>query len=92
MFNKLGIAKAAFAACLAGLIVPAHAEDPSWDAVVSAAKKEGKVVLYTATDRQPRLAKTAIQSRDSRRSTASRSQVARPAPDLGNHASASAPN
>jgi iron(III) transport system substrate-binding protein len=32
-------------ACLAGLLVPAHAED-SWDAVVDAAKKEGKVVIY----------------------------------------------
>ena len=49
MLNKLGVAKAAFVACLAGLIVPAHAEDPSWDAVVSAAKKEGKVVVYNMT-------------------------------------------
>jgi iron(III) transport system substrate-binding protein len=32
-------------ACLACLSLPAHAED-SWDAVVDAAKKEGKVVVY----------------------------------------------
>src|ERR1700761_8514766 len=32
-------------ACLAGLVVPARGED-SWDAVVAAAKKEGKVVVY----------------------------------------------
>jgi ABC-type Fe3+ transport system substrate-binding protein len=32
-------------ACLASLAVPAQAED-SWDAVVDAAKKEGKVVVY----------------------------------------------
>ena len=49
MFNKLVMAKVAFVACLAGLIVPAHAEDASWDAVVSAAKKEGKVVVYNMT-------------------------------------------
>lgn len=49
MLSKLGIARAALVACLAGLIVPAHAEDPSWDAVVSAAKKEGKVVVYNMT-------------------------------------------
>ncbi|WP_291703744.1 ABC transporter substrate-binding protein [Bradyrhizobium sp.] len=36
---------AAVLAGLAGLIVPAHAED-NWDAVVDAAKKEGKVVVY----------------------------------------------
>jgi ABC-type Fe3+ transport system substrate-binding protein len=46
VLSKLGVAKAALVACLAGLIVPAHANDPSWDAVVSAAKKEGKVVVY----------------------------------------------
>lgn len=49
MLNKLGLAKAAFVACLAGLVVPAHADDPSWDAVVAAAKKEGKVVVYNMT-------------------------------------------
>lgn len=49
MLSKLGVARAALVACLAGLIVPAHAEDPSWDAVVSAAKKEGKVVVYNMT-------------------------------------------
>jgi spermidine/putrescine-binding protein len=32
-------------ACLAGFVVPAQAED-SWDAVVDAAKKEGKIVVY----------------------------------------------
>jgi len=37
--------KVAAVACLAGLIVPAYAEE-SWDAVVDAAKKEGKVVVY----------------------------------------------
>jgi iron(III) transport system substrate-binding protein len=31
--------------CLTGLVVPAQAEE-SWDAVVDAAKKEGKVVVY----------------------------------------------
>src|ERR1700742_1345265 len=31
-------------ACLAGFVVPAQAED--WDAVVDAAKKEGKIVVY----------------------------------------------
>ena len=49
MLNKPGIAKAAFVACLVGLAVPAHAQDASWDAVVSAAKKEGKVVVYNMT-------------------------------------------
>ncbi len=49
MFNKLRIAKVAVIACLAGLISAAHAEDPSWDAVISAAKKEGKVVVYNMT-------------------------------------------
>jgi iron(III) transport system substrate-binding protein len=37
--------KAAIVACLAGFVVPAHAQE-SWDAVVDAAKKEGKVVVY----------------------------------------------
>jgi ABC-type Fe3+ transport system substrate-binding protein len=37
--------KAAVVACLAGFVVPAHAQE-SWDAVVDAAKKEGKVVVY----------------------------------------------
>jgi iron(III) transport system substrate-binding protein len=37
--------KAAMVVCLAGLVVPAHAQG-SWDAVVDAAKKEGKVVVY----------------------------------------------
>ncbi|MBV8925775.1 MAG: extracellular solute-binding protein [Bradyrhizobium sp.] len=36
--------KAALVACLAGLALPAHAQD--WQAVVDAAKKEGKVVIY----------------------------------------------
>jgi iron(III) transport system substrate-binding protein len=49
VFNKLRIAKVAVIACLAGLISAAHAEDPSWDAVISAAKKEGKVVVYNMT-------------------------------------------
>ena len=37
--------KAAIVACLAGFAVPAHAQG-TWDAVVDAAKKEGKVVVY----------------------------------------------
>src|SRR5579859_4400365 len=37
--------KAAIVACLAGFVVPAHAQG-SWDGVVDAAKKEGKVVVY----------------------------------------------
>src|SRR6201991_2847190 len=36
---------AALVACLAGVALPAHAED-NWQAVVDAAKKEGKVVVY----------------------------------------------
>ncbi|MHC2332820.1 ABC transporter substrate-binding protein [Bradyrhizobium sp. USDA 4454] len=36
----------AVVACLVGLLSPAHAEDGSWDKVVEAAKKEGKVVVY----------------------------------------------
>src|SRR5262249_11369472 len=40
-----GMLKALILACLAGLIAPAHAED-NWDAVVDAAKKEGKLVIY----------------------------------------------
>src|SRR3954468_23336167 len=46
---KPGIAKAALIICLAALVVPAHAEDASWDTVVTAAKKEGKVVVYNMT-------------------------------------------
>ena len=38
--------KVALIALLTGLAVPAHAQDSSWDAVVDAAKKEGKVVVY----------------------------------------------
>jgi iron(III) transport system substrate-binding protein len=49
MFNKRELAKAAIAACVAGLVIPAHAEDASWDVVVAAAKKEGKVVVYNMT-------------------------------------------
>ena len=33
-------------ALFAGATVPASAQDASWDAVVAAAKKEGKVVVY----------------------------------------------
>src|SRR6478609_7888308 len=33
-------------ACFVGLLSSAHAEDGSWDKVVEAAKKEGKVVVY----------------------------------------------
>ena len=49
MLVKPGIAKVALIACLAALVVPAHAEDAAWDAVVAAAKKEGKVVVYNMT-------------------------------------------
>ena len=49
MLVKPGIAKAAVIACLAALVVPVHAEDASWDTVVAAAKKEGKVVVYNMT-------------------------------------------
>ena len=37
--------KLAVVACLAGLILPVHAQD-SWQNVVDAAKKEGKLVIY----------------------------------------------
>src|ERR1700744_3023096 len=37
--------KAALLICLAGFVMPAHADD-SWPAVVDAAKKEGKLVIY----------------------------------------------
>jgi iron(III) transport system substrate-binding protein len=42
MMRLLG---AALVACLAGFALPAHADD-NWQAVVDAAKKEGKVVIY----------------------------------------------
>jgi ABC-type Fe3+ transport system substrate-binding protein len=42
----LKLKKVALVALLAGLSVPALAEDASWDSVVAAAKKEGKVVVY----------------------------------------------
>src|SRR6478735_6273822 len=32
---------------LAGLAFPAAAQDASWDSVIAAAKKEGKVVVYS---------------------------------------------
>jgi iron(III) transport system substrate-binding protein len=39
--------KAMLVACVAGMVMPAHAQaQESWDAVVDAAKKEGKVVVY----------------------------------------------
>ena len=49
MLHKLGFVKAAIAACLVYLVIPAHAEDPAWEAVVASAKKEGKVVVYNMT-------------------------------------------
>jgi ABC-type Fe3+ transport system substrate-binding protein len=49
MLVKPGIAKAALIAFIFALVAPAHAEDASWDSVVSAAKKEGKVVVYNMT-------------------------------------------
>lgn len=45
MFAKLKTA--ALIALLAGFAVPASAQDASWDSVVAAAKKEGKVVIYS---------------------------------------------
>lgn len=45
MFAKLK--RAALIALLAGFAVPASAQDASWDSVVAAAKKEGKVVVYS---------------------------------------------
>ena len=39
--------KAMLVACVAGMVMPAHAQaQEPWDAVVDAAKKEGKVVVY----------------------------------------------
>jgi iron(III) transport system substrate-binding protein len=38
--------KVVLIAWLAGLAMPAHGQDSSWQAVVDAAKKEGKVVVY----------------------------------------------
>ena len=45
MFAKLK--RAALIALLAGFAAPASAQDASWDSVVAAAKKEGKVVVYS---------------------------------------------
>lgn len=42
----LNLKKLAVVALLAGAAVPASAQDASWDAVVAAAKQEGKVVVY----------------------------------------------
>src|SRR6266478_9421929 len=39
--------RAALIALLAGFAAPASAQDASWDSVVAAAKKEGKVVVYS---------------------------------------------
>jgi ABC-type Fe3+ transport system substrate-binding protein len=39
--------RAALIALLAGLAFPASAQEASWDSVVAAAKKEGKVVVYS---------------------------------------------
>ena len=44
MLFKLGMSAAV--ACFVGLLSSAHAEDGSWDKVIEAAKKEGKVVVY----------------------------------------------
>ena len=44
MFLKLK--RIALAALAAGFALPASAQDASWDSVVAAAKKEGKVVVY----------------------------------------------
>jgi ABC-type Fe3+ transport system substrate-binding protein len=45
VFAKLK--RAALIALLAGFAVPASAQDASWDSVVAAAKKEGKLVVYS---------------------------------------------
>jgi ABC-type Fe3+ transport system substrate-binding protein len=45
VFAKLK--KAALIALLAGCSAPASAQDASWDSIVAAAKKEGKVVVYS---------------------------------------------
>jgi iron(III) transport system substrate-binding protein len=45
VFAKLK--RASLIALLAGFAVPASAQDGSWDSVVAAAKKEGKVVVYS---------------------------------------------
>src|SRR6266436_3634038 len=45
VFAKLK--RAALIALLAGFAAPASAQDASWDSVVAAAKKEGKVVVYS---------------------------------------------
>jgi ABC-type Fe3+ transport system substrate-binding protein len=42
----LKLRKVALVVLFAGLAVPASADDASWDSVVTAAKKEGKVVVY----------------------------------------------
>jgi ABC-type Fe3+ transport system substrate-binding protein len=42
----LNLKRLALVALLAGAAVPASAQDASWDAVVAAAKQEGKVVVY----------------------------------------------
>ena len=42
----LNLKRLAVVALLAGATVPASAQDASWDAVVAAAKQEGKVVVY----------------------------------------------
>jgi len=45
VFTKMK--RAALIALLAGFAAPASAQDASWDTVVAAAKKEGKVVVYS---------------------------------------------
>ena len=42
----MNLKRLAVVALLAGAAVPASAQDASWDAVVAAAKQEGKVVVY----------------------------------------------
>jgi|SRR5712672_1338305 iron(III) transport system substrate-binding protein len=42
----LKLKRIALAALAAGFALPASAQDASWDSVVAAAKKEGKVVVY----------------------------------------------
>ena len=46
LLNLKRLVAIALFAGFAGFAVPASAQDASWDAVVTAAKQEGKVVVY----------------------------------------------
>jgi iron(III) transport system substrate-binding protein len=51
--KRLALKRLALIALLASAIAPASAQDASWDAVVAAAKQEGKVVLYNMSAGAP---------------------------------------